>query len=284
MKTSISLPSTGPEAYGEYVLDWAVAVEAAGFDSVAAIGSTAQPGFDPVVTLAAVGAATRKIDLLGAFLMDLEHPVRLLAGQLQSLDELVSHRLSLALGLGSVSDYFATLEEEGDSATALEHRVHELRAFWARPESTYAGTERPLGPPVLLGGRGEGAASLVARRADGWMGSAGAPEEYQDMVRLIEGEWSEAERTSRPTFLAACPFALGPRAEEVADRFVLHRYGTGRFAAAYRASLVTDPAQLRPVMEKLAEAGCDEVVFAPCSAPISQMELLAERVLGSDLR
>jgi hypothetical protein len=58
------------------------------------------------------------------------------------------------------------------------------------------------------------------------------------------------------------------------DHYLDHYYGAAYFDAV-RAETLTTAAALATKLDRLAAAGCDDVVLLPCSADIGQAELLA---------
>jgi hypothetical protein len=69
-------------------------------------------------------------------------------------------------------------------------------------------------------------------------------------------------------------FCLGSDADRTADDYLAHYYGPDYFAAA-RTDSVTSGAEIHSELERLDEAGCDDVILFPCSDALGQVELLA---------
>jgi hypothetical protein len=72
-------------------------------------------------------------------------------------------------------------------------------------------------------------------------------------------------------------FCLGPRADDVADHYLLHYYGRDYFPDV-RADTLTNRAQLRAELDRLADAGCDDVLLLPCAGGLDQIDRLAEEL------
>lgn len=58
------------------------------------------------------------------------------------------------------------------------------------------------------------------------------------------------------------------------DEYIHHYYGDEFFDAA-RADVLTTPAHLRRELERLRDAGCDDVLLFPCTANLDQPRRLA---------
>jgi hypothetical protein len=69
-------------------------------------------------------------------------------------------------------------------------------------------------------------------------------------------------------------FCLGPRADDVADDYLHHYYGREYFPHV-RADALTTRAHLHAELDRLAEAGCDDVVLLPCAGGLDQIDRLA---------
>lgn len=268
MKAGVALPSLIPETYGAHLLDWAVAAEQLGFDSAAVLNGSLRRGFDPVVTLAAVGAATRRPRLIGGVLA--EQPGTSMAEfgrQLGCVDEISGTRLTVALA------------PRGARALAeLDRATGALRDAWAS-SSLYVASDRPDGPDLLLRGDMSGLAGLVARRATGWMGGGVSLDTYRRTAEQLDTAWASEARDGRPYIVGVRLFSFGSDADETADRHISHRYGTAESAREYRHAVLTHPDQVPDALAAMDDAGVDELVFAPCSTAISHLELLASAVL-----
>ncbi|HEX5369357.1 MAG TPA: LLM class flavin-dependent oxidoreductase, partial [Dehalococcoidia bacterium] len=87
------------------LLDLALEAENAGFDGVWVGDSIlARPRFEPLTTLAAVAARTRRIEVGTAVLLSALHNPVVLANQVASLDLVAQGRLVLGLGTAARND------------------------------------------------------------------------------------------------------------------------------------------------------------------------------------
>ena len=100
-------------------------------------------------------------------------------------------------------------------------------------------------------------------------------EQLREGVAAVGREWAEAGREGRPRILTGRYFSLGADADANADEYIRHYYGDDYFEAA-RADTLTTAERIRAELERLADAGCDDLVLFPCSGDLEQVPLLAE--------
>ncbi|GAA3698329.1 LLM class flavin-dependent oxidoreductase [Nonomuraea antimicrobica] len=171
--------------------------EALEFGSVWAGDSPlARPRADPLVLLAAVAVATRRVTLGTAVLLPaLRHPI-LMAHQLATLDRLTDGRLIVGMGAGFPT---AGTQRQFDAigvpfrsrVSRLEESIEAMRRLWSGKDVSFAGRHfdfrdvtlapapaGPTGPPIWLAGSGEPALRRVARLGDGWLPYPPAVEDY----------------------------------------------------------------------------------------------------------
>ncbi|MGH7843548.1 MAG: LLM class flavin-dependent oxidoreductase [Candidatus Binatia bacterium] len=189
--------------------------EALGFHSVWVGDSlTARPRLEPLVTLAAVGARTRRIRLgTAVFLAALRHPV-LVAHQVAALDWLSGGRVDLGIGYGRPSD---PAQEHEFKILGLDIRqrikiseefVQVVRRLWRENDVSHAGAftrfERvtlepkpiqPGGVPIWLASNNvEPGLRRVGHMADGWLNNIANPELYHECLQKIRAYAAEAGR------------------------------------------------------------------------------------------
>jgi alkanesulfonate monooxygenase SsuD/methylene tetrahydromethanopterin reductase-like flavin-dependent oxidoreductase (luciferase family) len=112
---------------------------------------------------------------------------------------------------------------------------------------------------------------------DGWISGGFPPDAYADVVELIRSAWSERGRSGEPRFLANVFFSLGPNGRTTADNYILDYCDfMGDHAAAVAASVATDQDSVRSTIAAYSAAGCDELLFFPCSTDPAQVEFLAQ--------
>lgn len=168
VKVGVSLPTNGPLASPEALRTVAVECDRLGYDSIWATDHTTwapdaarknfQVGsvqawhepveptyFEPLITMAHLAAATRRISLgLGVVVLPLRNPV-LLAKQVACLDQLAGGRLLFAAGIGG--DIYAEAEARAVGMSDLPRRrgrvadewIDVMRCVWSQPSCSFQG-------------------------------------------------------------------------------------------------------------------------------------------------
>jgi|1186.fasta_scaffold255453_1 alkanesulfonate monooxygenase SsuD/methylene tetrahydromethanopterin reductase-like flavin-dependent oxidoreductase (luciferase family) len=284
MEIGVGLPSVIRGVGGDAVLDWAKEADQAGFSSLAVLDRLVYDNYDSLTTLAAAAAVTERARLLTSILISpLQSNTALFAKQAATIDRLSNGRLVLGVAAGSRPDDFrASGVEMGGRGKRIEAQLAECRAIWSGERRGFAGgigPALPAAPPVLMGGHSPAAINRAARVADGWISGGGGVEMFKHGVAAFRAAWSAAGREGEPKIVSLTYYALGSRAEEIADKYLSDYYG---FAPPY-AQLVlrnaaTGETKLRSTLDSLAEIGCSEVILAPCAADAEQLKELREVV------
>lgn len=286
MDVGVGLPSTIRGASGDTLVEWATTAEQAGFSSVATLDRLVYDSYDSIVALSAAAAVTERVKLVTAILLSsLRGNGAVLAKTAASLDRLSNGRLVLGMAAGSRPDDFnaAGVPLKGRGAL-LESQVNEARAIWAGERRGFAGGIGPAparagGPEIMLGGHSPKAIDRAARLADSWISGGGGVEMFAGGAAAFRSAWAAAGRTTPPRVVSLTYFALGPHAADLADRYLSEYYG---FAPPY-AQLVlrgaaVGEAKLKETLARLAAAGCDEVLLAPCGDGLDQLKELQDVV------
>jgi hypothetical protein len=109
----------------------------------------------------------------------------------------------------------------------------------------------------------------------------GTPDMFAQASVAVDQAWQEAGREGRPRKLSLAYFALGPDARQAADTYLKRYYAfTGPVADQIAAGAAVSPDQVRGYAAAFEQAGCDELIFIPCSAETDQVGLLAEVLHG----
>jgi probable F420-dependent oxidoreductase len=232
MNIGVSLPTVGPIAEREFVLETARAADRLGFHSVWATDhvvilkdrvseypykrSTTEmlftPGItwlDPVATMGVVAGGTETV-LIGSAVLVLPYrdPV-VLANELASLDRLSGGRIILGVGAGWLAEEFRALgvapEERGKRT---DEYIRAMKVLWdsGSPVSfdgrfvnftdVVLATQpvRTGGPPILVGGNTPAALRRAGALADGWLGMELWVEEIAEIRTGLERAAKEAGR------------------------------------------------------------------------------------------
>jgi probable F420-dependent oxidoreductase len=240
--------------------------------------------YEVLMTLATVGAHTRRVRLGTAVLvLPLRDPV-LLAKQVATLDQLTGGRAVLAVGIGAYREEFEAHWPRRAGARRgdlLDEGLIALRRLLTEREATHAGVhyafeklelwpkpvQRPF--PIYIGGHNEAAVARAARLGQGWLPGWRPFDEIRQRTALLRRLTAEAGRDAREVE-AAVQFTLviGRTPEEAAARYratgmVQHRKSlahSGRDPALAEANnLIGSPESLKEKIAFLQAAGVDHV-------------------------
>lgn len=175
------------------ITDWAVAIEAAGFDAVAVtdhpfpsdewLANGGHHAFDPFVILTAFGVATSRIRLISDVLVAGYRNPYMVAKSMASLDQLTNGRLTLGMAAGYQRAEFdalgASFDDRGDrfdeaiaAITAALSGESVDRDGPHYPAHGHTALPRPIQlprPPIWVGGNAPAAMRRAVNLADGWM-------------------------------------------------------------------------------------------------------------------
>jgi probable F420-dependent oxidoreductase len=240
--------------------------------------------YEVLITLATVGAHTRRVRLGTAVLvLPLRDPV-LLAKQVATLDQFTGGRAVLAVGIGAYREEFEahwprrTAARRGDlldeGLAALRTLLTERTASHAGPHYAFEKLElfpkpvqRPF--PIYIGGHNEAAVARAARFGQGWLPGWRSFDEVRGRTALLRRLTAEAGRDPREVE-AAVQFTLvvGRTPEEAAARYratgmVQHRRSlahSGRDPVLAEANnLIGSPESLGEKIAFLRDAGVDHL-------------------------
>lgn len=272
MRIGIGLPAAVPGTPGAAVGQWAAEAERLGFQSVGVIDRLVYENLDPLVALGAAAARTERIELMTTVLNVAwrGNPV-LLAKQLASVDNLSEGRLTAGLGMGGwPADYDASGVPQTGKGATFDAALDAMRRVWAGELTSADGR-----PRLLIGGLVPASFRRVAALGEGWVAPAFGFETLTDGIASAQQAWSDAGRLGQPRVATIRYFSLGDRADEIAGEYLAHYYGR-EWVELARADTLTTHERLRAELDRLEEAGCDDVVLLPCAGDLDQVELLAE--------
>jgi alkanesulfonate monooxygenase SsuD/methylene tetrahydromethanopterin reductase-like flavin-dependent oxidoreductase (luciferase family) len=221
----------------------------------------------------------------------LHHPV-LLAKSLATADLLCSGRLTVGLGVGGREEDYRAVDADRATQTiaGLADAVAVLRRVWAgKPVSDQVG---PVGPPPVqdggpslhVGTMGPRTIRAAAAWADGLAGFTLDldPAAAAELFTLARDAWRDAGREP-PHLATSFWFAIDD--DTAAARAQVHRH-LRHYMSWLPVSLVDamapttgfagSAAQLRELLDAMAEAGADEVQLVPTSSDLGQVERVAE--------
>ncbi len=285
MKVGIGLPAAVPGVDATVIGPWATASEHAGFTSLGVIDRLVYDNLDPVVALAAAAASTERIELLTTVLnVGYRRNPIVLAKQIASVDQLCRGRVTVGLALGGwPEDYAASEAPLSARGATFDATLVAMRQAWS---GAICGASGPMPalppgrPRVLIGGLVAASFSRAAAYGDGWVAPSFGMPVLKNGIASARKAWSEAGRKGRPRIVVERYFALGDRADEVADDYLMHYYGSEYFPDV-RADALTSRERVRDELQRLTEVGCDDVVLLPCSGQLDQVGRLADVVTDS---
>jgi alkanesulfonate monooxygenase SsuD/methylene tetrahydromethanopterin reductase-like flavin-dependent oxidoreductase (luciferase family) len=269
MRLGIGLPAAVPDADMTRLRDWAAEAERAGFDAVGVIDRLIYDNLDPLTALAAAAAATSRIELMSTIVnVCWRNNPALLAKQLSSVSRLAGGRMTAGLGMGGwPADYEASGVPLARRGARFSSALETMEASWRSSGGR---------PRILLGGTVSASFTRAAKPlSDGWVSPLFGLELLKEGVSAVRRAWEGAGREGRPRIVTARYFSLGPDAEASADAYIHHYYGDEFFEPA-RADTLTDYRRLSRELDRIALAGCDDLLLFPCSDGLEQIALLTE--------
>jgi alkanesulfonate monooxygenase SsuD/methylene tetrahydromethanopterin reductase-like flavin-dependent oxidoreductase (luciferase family) len=285
MRVGIGLPAAVPGVDATVIGPWAAECERTGFSSLGVVDRLVYDNLDPLVALAAAAANTQRIELLTTVLnVGYRRNPIVLAKQIASVDRLCRGRLTAGLALGGWPEDYAVSDAPLSARGArFDATLAAMRRVWSGAVSGASGPmpARPTGHPrVLIGGLVPASFARGAAYGDGWVAPSFGMPVLMDGINSAQRAWRQAGRRGRPRIVVERYFSLGDGANEIADDYLMHYYGSEYFPAV-RADALTSREGIRVEMRRLADAGCDDVVLLPCSGELDQVGHLADVV--SDL-
>ncbi|TYB60572.1 LLM class flavin-dependent oxidoreductase [Nonomuraea sp. PA05] len=282
MEVGVGLPTTVHGTDGATVLEWARRADAHGFSSLGVLDRLVAGNHEPVVTLAAAAAVTRRIRLATTILIAAYRGGgALLAKQLATVDRLSGGRLAVGVAAGGRADDFEAMGQPyRQRGRRLDALIGELRETWT-PSSRIG--PRPVtagGPPIWVGGHTDAALRRAARLGQGWIAGGSSSVPYAQLAERARAAWTAEGRTARPRMVALAYFSFGSGAADRARAHMRRYYEqAGPYADRAAAQTMTTEDELRRTLEEYASAGCDELIFFPCSSDPDQVDLLAKAAL-----
>ncbi|HEY8467671.1 MAG TPA: LLM class flavin-dependent oxidoreductase [Solirubrobacterales bacterium] len=286
MRIGIGLPNAVAGTTGGQLRDWARESEAAGFSTLGTIDRIVYGNYDPLVALAGAAAVTERIRLASTVALGpVFAPAARIAKQFLSLDALAGGGravLGIAPG-GRPDDYEVTGMEMSERGRWMDHAVAQIREVWDGTGDGERIGPRPAdgaGPTLLVGGWVDAAYRRAAQYGDGWIMGGGSPDQFRQSLEGLLAAWEREGRDGKPQTAALSYFALGPDGERDAQAYLGDYYAFlgEETARAITSGAARDADTVRAYIAAFEEAGCDELIFFPCSNDPEQVGLLAEAV------
>ncbi len=292
MRVAVEFP-LAPHRWGaDAVLELARGIEDAGYDEIdlfehVTVGQPI-PGrvetrqaapelLEPLVTLGALAAVTRRIGLGTGVLVLPQRQPALVAKQVATLDVLSGGRVRLGVGVGwQQSEYESLGVPFAERGRRLDEAIALMRRYWTEPSVTFHGQYfdaeamgmdpkpvQPGGPPIWLGGDSEAALRRVGRLGDGWLAMADSDEAVATAPEKLAILRAAAETAGRD------PDRIGLQTR-LSDPLDLE--SLGRRIAGLREAGFTWTAVSLPVLEAAGIAGV--------AAQVETLARIMERIRG----
>ena len=128
----------------------------------------------------------------------------------------------------------------------------------------------------MIGGGADAVFRRVARYGDGWLMGGGTPDMFRAGAEKVRAAWRAAGRDGEPARRRS-PTSRSVTAPRRWRTPYLRDYYAflGDYADMIAASAATAEDTVRQYADGFAEAGCDELLFMPCSPDPGQVDLLA---------
>lgn len=223
MKFGLRYCNTGRYVDPVKAVELAQAAEEAGFESLWTVEHTVVPGGygstypyaeggkmaggkddiplpDPLIWMAYVAAATKRIKLATGIMILPQHNPVVVAKQVATLDHLSGGRILLGVGAGWLKEEFDALGVPfEDRGRRMDEYMRAMRELWGEKpsfEGTYVRFRdaycrpRPVNGtvPLIVGGHSPAAAKRAGRLGDGFFPARGAPVELFDLARKTAAE------------------------------------------------------------------------------------------------
>lgn len=246
IRLGASFPQTEIGADPSTIRDWAVAVEALGFDYILAYdhvlgASPDHPAIagsrfhfthesmvhEPLVLFGYLAAITRRVDLVSGIIILPQRQTALVAKQAAEVDVLSGGRLRLGVGLGWNPVEFEALGQEfHDRGRRVEEQIEVMRLLWTQQLVNFQGkwhtitnaglnplpVQRPI--PIWIGGTDDRAIERVGRIGDGLLAMGRPDPDNERRVGLMRDAARRAGRDPSALQLVA---TIGPRGGTTPD-------------------------------------------------------------------
>jgi alkanesulfonate monooxygenase SsuD/methylene tetrahydromethanopterin reductase-like flavin-dependent oxidoreductase (luciferase family) len=267
MRVGVGLPAAVPGTDMGLIGRWAAQAARAGFASVGVIDRLVYDNLDPLTALAAAAANTSRAELVSTVInVCWRNNAVLLAKQLSSVQRLSGGRLTAGLGMGGwPADYEASGVPLAGRAQLFDASLAAMQRAWQETGDQ---------PSIVLAATVPGAFPRAAiDTSEGWVAPLFGMALLQAGIEAVGQAWTAAQREGRPRIVTGRYFSLGRDAQQTADAYLKHYYGADALEAA-GADTLTGGARIREELQRLARAGCDDVVLFPCSGELEQISLL----------
>ncbi|MFC0529981.1 LLM class flavin-dependent oxidoreductase [Phytohabitans kaempferiae] len=255
---------------------------------------------NPFVQLAAAAGVTTRIRLVSTVNLLPLYPAPLVAKLAATLDQVSDGRFELGVGAGGEApdEFAAAGVDPAERFRRLEEGLRVLRLLFSGERVRYEGRftslrdvvldpppVRPGGPPIWLGGRGDGAIRRAGRYADTWLPYMVTPEMFQaglHRVRAAAGEYGrDAARVGGALFALVCADRDAAWARRTGIAMVSATYRQDFAPLADRYLFLGSPGQVVRRIREFADGGAGTVILQIAADPDLRERVL--RTLAEDV-
>jgi probable F420-dependent oxidoreductase len=287
MKLRFAVGPDGGWLTASTLLDFADAIETAGFDGVWLSDLPVGPALDPLLGISLLAGRTSRLRL-GANVVPLGRNPFVLAKQLAQLDQVSDGRLLLTFvtGINQAGERAALGIAAATRGELLEQALGIARSLWAGEavdDKSASDLRLPICPvqdplEVWLGGRGPKALERAGRIADGWLGAQLTPAEAGRAREQIQLAAAHVDREVDPEH-----FGMSiAYARDDPDPELLRTAQARRPDVDPRELVPVGSEALRSLLEQYIDAGLSKFVVRPGTQVDSwpaEAEWLADAIL-----
>jgi len=274
MQVGVGLPDTIANLSGDLMLQWAQQADAGPFSSLAVLDRLLYDSYEPMTTLAAAAAVTRRVQLATMIVISPLRNTTLLAKAARTVNALSNGRFTLGISIGARrDDYELANVPYRRRGRILDQQLLDLDEHW---DNEAIGPQSGSRPDLMIGGTSDLTFGRVARFADGYMHGGGPPRAFARNATQARAAWADAARPGQPQLWGMGYFAFGETAAAQGTGYLRDYYAfTGPFAERIAQGLLTTPQAIAQFVRGYADAGCDNLILFPVTADLAQLDQLA---------
>ncbi len=260
--------------------------------------SSPQPVPEPMTTMAAVAARTRRLKFGPSVLIAPFRSPVMMARELAMLDYLSEGRALPAVGIGveQEREFQAAGVPFKERGRRTDEAIAIMRRCWGEDEVTFAGEfwqldrvsvlphprQQPF--PLWIGGKSEAAMRRAGRLGDGWIPSFITPAEFAAGVENTQAFAAAARREVPPDHFGALIYFCFARDRESARAIAMPFVPRGRVADSTLEACTAfgPPALLVERLEQYVRGGGSKFIVRPMCPPerlLDQVDQLATEVV-----
>lgn len=292
MKIGMSIPSTVPGVEIDTLRQWIAAIDDGPFSRLSTGERIASPFLDLQCVLSAAAVLTQRVPIQSLIAVTPYHEEVLVAKQAATIDVLSNGRFTLGVGVG-VREYDYALMHKSryfkKRVSRLDQQIKVIREIWSG-EFELPGVPKigpvpiqPGGPRIFSSSLGPKSMARAAVWADGLAGFnlTGDMVELEAIHDRFLAFWRERGRTGKPWMQVALWFSLGGDAQSQLKEFAkeyMQIFGPEYAEATSSQCWLHSTANIKEAISQLEAIGYDEIILAPTSDDLSQLQQACDLV------